>query len=120
MLVQELKALGVRMAIDDFGTGYSSLARLTTFPIDVVKIDKSFVDRLTVDAGAEAMVRSVVALCHTLGMRAVAEGVEEPEQAAALLRVGCTLAQGFLFDRPLPAVALTSALRRQVLTLAAH
>jgi diguanylate cyclase (GGDEF)-like protein/PAS domain S-box-containing protein len=105
-----LKGLGVRLAIDDFGTGYSSLARLSTFPLDVVKIDKSFVDRLTLSADGEATVRAVVALAHTLGMVAVAEGVEEAEQADALAELGCTMSQGFLFARPVPAEALTASL----------
>jgi EAL domain-containing protein (putative c-di-GMP-specific phosphodiesterase class I) len=108
--LRELKALGVRLAIDDFGTGYSSLARLGDFPIDIVKIDKSFVDRLGADADGETMVRAVVALSHSLGMRAIAEGVENRKQAAALERLGCTLAQGYLFARPMPPDAMTHAL----------
>ncbi|MEY2449013.1 MAG: hypothetical protein QOH79_2489 [Acidimicrobiaceae bacterium] len=109
-VLHDLKALGVRLAIDDFGTGYSSLARLSTFPLDVVKIDKSFVDRLAGNADGDAMVRAVVDLSHTLGMTTVAEGVEDPEQAAALSRLGCTVAQGFLFARPMPAADMTGAL----------
>jgi diguanylate cyclase (GGDEF)-like protein/PAS domain S-box-containing protein len=108
--LRELKAIGVRLAIDDFGTGYSSLARLSDFPIDIVKIDKSFVDRLSGDADGETMVRAVVELSHSLGMQAVAEGVESREQAVALERLGCTLAQGYLFARPMPADAMTHAL----------
>jgi diguanylate cyclase (GGDEF)-like protein/PAS domain S-box-containing protein len=109
-LLRELKELGVRLAIDDFGTGYSSLARLSTFPVDIVKIDKSFVDRLSADADGDTMVRAVVALSHSLGMRAVAEGVEDPAQALALDRLGCTMAQGFLFARPMLADAMTQML----------
>jgi EAL domain-containing protein (putative c-di-GMP-specific phosphodiesterase class I) len=109
-VLHDLKALGVRLAIDDFGTGYSSLARLSTFPLDVVKIDKSFIDRLTGNADGDAMVRAVVDLSHTLGMTTVAEGVEDPEQAVALSRLGCTVAQGFLFARPMPAADMTGAL----------
>jgi EAL domain-containing protein (putative c-di-GMP-specific phosphodiesterase class I) len=92
-VLRELERLGVRLAMDDFGTGYSSLARLSTFPLDVVKIDKAFVDRLAKKDG-EAMVRAVINLSHTLGMKVVAEGVEEYDQAVALLRLGCTMAQG--------------------------
>ncbi|MGH9273968.1 MAG: putative bifunctional diguanylate cyclase/phosphodiesterase, partial [Acidimicrobiales bacterium] len=99
----DLKSIGVRLAIDDFGTGYSSLARLSTFPLDVVKIDKSFIDRLLADHDGEAMVRAVVDLSHTLGMSAIAEGVEHEEQALALQHLGCTMAQGYLFARPMPA-----------------
>jgi diguanylate cyclase (GGDEF)-like protein/PAS domain S-box-containing protein len=108
---RELQELGVRLAIDDFGTGYSSLGRLSNFPVDVVKIDKSFIDRLSHDSDGETMVRAVVALSHSLGMTAVAEGVEDEEQAAALIRLGCNMAQGYLFARPMPSDAMTSALQ---------
>ncbi|MDQ1375211.1 MAG: hypothetical protein QOJ09_2549 [Actinomycetota bacterium] len=108
---RELQELGVRLAIDDFGTGYSSLGRLSNFPVDVVKIDKSFIDRLSDDSDGETMVRAVVALSHSLGMTAVAEGVEDEEQAAALIRLGCNMAQGYLFARPMPSDAMTSALQ---------
>jgi EAL domain-containing protein (putative c-di-GMP-specific phosphodiesterase class I) len=113
IVLTELKALGVRLALDDFGTGYSSLARLSTFPLDVVKIDKSFVDRMTASPDGEAMVRAVVNLSHTLGMQAVAEGVEEPEQALALEELGCTMAQGYLFAPPMPAAAMTETLEAE-------
>ena len=119
-VLHDLKALGVRLAIDDFGTGYSSLARLGTFPLDVVKIDKSFVDRLTGSADGDAMVRAVVDLSKTLGMRTVAEGVEEEKQAQALGRLGCSMAQGFLFARPMPAHELTVALQLEGLNLIGH
>jgi EAL domain-containing protein (putative c-di-GMP-specific phosphodiesterase class I) len=105
---RELQELGVRLAIDDFGTGYSSLGRLSDFPVDVVKIDKSFVDRLGDDADGDAMVRAVIALSHSLGIQAIAEGVEQEHQADALARLGCTLAQGYLFGRPMPADAMTT------------
>ncbi len=109
-ILRELKNLGVRIAMDDFGTGYSSLARLSTFPLDVVKVDKAFVDRLGEKDG-EAMVRAVVNMSHMLGMLVVAEGVEENGQALALLRLGCTMAQGFVFDRPMPPEAMTAKLQ---------
>jgi diguanylate cyclase (GGDEF)-like protein/PAS domain S-box-containing protein len=108
-VLRELKRLGVRIAMDDFGTGYSSLARLSTFPLDVVKVDKAFVDRLA-DKDGEAMVKAVVNMSHMLGMQVVAEGVEEHDQALALLRLGCTMAQGYVFARPMPPAAMTSAL----------
>ena len=111
VLLRELKALGVKLAIDDFGTGYSSLARLSEFPVDVVKIDKSFIDRLGDHADGETMVRAVVALSHSLGMRAVAEGVEDRDQALSLERLGCTMAQGYLFARPMAPDAMTQALQ---------
>jgi diguanylate cyclase (GGDEF)-like protein/PAS domain S-box-containing protein len=119
-VLHDLKALGVRLAIDDFGTGYSSLGRLGTFPLDVVKIDKSFIDRLGGHADGDAMVRAVVDLSHTLGMMTVAEGVEDPDQARALSRLGCSVAQGFLFARPMPADDMTGALELEGLKLVAQ
>jgi diguanylate cyclase (GGDEF)-like protein/PAS domain S-box-containing protein len=107
---REIQELGVRLAIDDFGTGYSSLGRLSEFPVDVVKIDKSFIDRLGDAGGGETMVRAVVTLSHSLGMKAIAEGVEDEDQAAALTRLGCTMAQGYLFARPMPPDLMTAAL----------
>jgi diguanylate cyclase (GGDEF)-like protein/PAS domain S-box-containing protein len=112
-VLRDMRALGIRLAIDDFGTGYSSLGRLSELPVDVVKIDKSFIDRLVNDADGETMVRAVIALSHELGMKAVAEGVEDAEQAAALIRLGCSMAQGYLFARPMPADALADALRNK-------
>ena len=78
----------------------------------MVKIDKSFIDRLLNDADGETMVRAVVALSHELGMKAIAEGVEDEEQAASLTRLGCTMAQGYLFARPMPSDAMTAQLER--------
>ena len=97
--------------MDDFGTGYSSLARLNTFPLDVVKIDKAFIDRLA-DKDGEAMVRAVINLSHTLGMHVVAEGVEDSNQAAALLRLGCNMAQGYVFGRPMSPEDMTRRLTK--------
>jgi diguanylate cyclase (GGDEF)-like protein/PAS domain S-box-containing protein len=107
-----LKDLGIRLAIDDFGTGYSSLSYLSTFPLDVIKIDKSFVDQLTLTPEGEAMVRAVVELGRALGLQAVAEGIEHRDQALALERLGCGLAQGYLFAKPMPAPEMASALTR--------
>jgi EAL domain-containing protein (putative c-di-GMP-specific phosphodiesterase class I) len=96
---RELKALGVRLAIDDFGMGYSSLSYLHRFPIDILKIDRSFVGRLTEqDAGPE-LARAVVMLGETLGLETVAEGIEHEDQVAKLLELGCVAGQGFLFAR---------------------
>jgi Amt family ammonium transporter len=97
-----LHALGVDLAVDDFGTGYSSLAYLQRFPIDFLKIDKSFVDDLR--AGDErSLPAAIVQLARTLGVTPVAEGVETPEQLAALCELGCDLAQGYFLARPMPA-----------------
>jgi diguanylate cyclase (GGDEF)-like protein/PAS domain S-box-containing protein len=97
--LHQLKALGVRLAIDDFGTGYSSLAYLHRFPIDILKIDRTFISRLTsTDAGSE-LARAVITLGHTLGLDTVAEGIELEPQVAALLALGCVAGQGFLFAK---------------------
>ena len=95
----QLKALGVRLAIDDFGTGYSSLAYLHRFPIDILKIDRSFVGRLTNSANGPELARAVITLGETLGLDTVAEGIEFEPQVDALLRLGCVAGQGFLFAR---------------------
>ena len=99
----ELKALGVSLAIDDFGTGYSSLSYLQRYPIDILKIDKSFVD--VIDKGGEGPVlaSAIVALGETLRMNTVAEGIETEEQRRVLIQLGCELGQGYLFAPPLDA-----------------
>jgi diguanylate cyclase (GGDEF)-like protein/PAS domain S-box-containing protein len=94
---RRLKALGVRLAIDDFGTGYSSLSYLHRFPIDILKIDRSFVSRLTSADNGPELARAVVTLGDTLGLETVAEGIELEQQVAALLALGCVAGQGFLF-----------------------
>ena len=101
-----LRALGVGLAVDDFGTGYSSLTYLKQFPIDELKIDRSFVAGLGSDPGDSAIVASCVQLAHALGLRAVGEGVETETQRLALVNLGCDLAQGYHYARPLTADAL--------------
>jgi diguanylate cyclase (GGDEF)-like protein len=101
-ILTALKELGVRLAIDDFGTGYSSLSYLRRFPVDVLKIDKSFVDEVDDGPGASALASAVIALGNSLGLRVVAEGIEHESQFAALTALGCKFGQGYLFSRPLP------------------
>jgi len=98
--LRALKALGLRLALDDYGTGYSSLNRLGQLPVDIVKIDKSFIDRITVDAEGAALVRSVLDVTSALGLTSIAEGVEQPGQRDALDELGCDAIQGYLYARP--------------------
>jgi diguanylate cyclase (GGDEF)-like protein/PAS domain S-box-containing protein len=101
--IEQLRAMGVRVSIDDFGTGYSSLAYLQRFPVDALKIDRSFVWALGAsDDGAAALVQAVIGLAHSLGLLVVAEGVETVAQDELLRRFGCDEAQGFLYARPVP------------------
>ncbi|MGE3270624.1 MAG: putative bifunctional diguanylate cyclase/phosphodiesterase [Chloroflexota bacterium] len=101
--LKQLKDLGVRLAIDDFGTGYSSLSYLQRLPIDVLKIDRSFVDRIQHGAEELAFARAIVDLARTLSLSTVAEGIELESQADRLTELGCNLGQGFLYSRPVPA-----------------
>jgi diguanylate cyclase (GGDEF)-like protein len=104
--LKALRARGVKLALDDFGTGYSSLSYLERYPLDTVKIDRSFVAKLGIEARAAAIVRAIVVLAHELGMTPVAEGVETAAQADLLAALGCPMAQGYLFGRPEPAAKL--------------
>jgi diguanylate cyclase (GGDEF)-like protein/PAS domain S-box-containing protein len=106
-----MKDSGIRFAIDDFGTGYSSLAYLRRFPIDTLKIDRSFVKDVRSNSDGAAIVHAIISLGHTLRMKVVAEGVETAEQRDFLLRHDCRDAQGYLFSRPLPAEAATEWLK---------
>jgi diguanylate cyclase (GGDEF)-like protein len=105
-LLAELKALGVRIAVDDFGTGYSSLAYLRQFPVDSLKIDRTFITGLALSSEAHALTHTLIQLGSALGLETVAEGVEHHSQVRELQREGCDLAQGFLFARPLSPPAL--------------
>jgi EAL domain-containing protein (putative c-di-GMP-specific phosphodiesterase class I) len=99
--LQALKALGVQLAIDDFGTGYSSLSYLHQFPFDILKIDKAFIGRHGDGSDESPLVRAIVELARTLGLRTVAEGIETPEQLDKLRDLRCDLGQGYLFAAPL-------------------
>jgi diguanylate cyclase (GGDEF)-like protein/PAS domain S-box-containing protein len=106
----ELKALGVRLDIDDFGTGYSSLSRLQSFPVDTLKIDRSFISRIDTDVETAEIVRIIVMLARGLRLQVVAEGVETQTQADWLQGIGCELAQGYLFSKPVPSEAIVQLL----------
>ncbi|HEY5456065.1 MAG TPA: bifunctional diguanylate cyclase/phosphodiesterase [Acidothermaceae bacterium] len=101
--LEELHALGIGIAIDDFGTGYSSLSRLDRLPVDVVKIDRSFVSTLPAEATRAPLVAAIIAMARALGLHVVAEGIEHPYQGALLFELGCDKGQGYWFDRPCPA-----------------
>ena len=109
-LLESLHAAGISLSIDDFGTGYSSLAYLQRFPIQKLKIDRSFIQRMPGDG--EAIASAVIAMAHSLRMQVVAEGVEDPEQLTLLRDAGCDLGQGYLFSRPLQAEPLMAWLKR--------
>jgi diguanylate cyclase (GGDEF)-like protein len=109
--VNSLKSLGVRLAIDDYGTGYSSLSRLADLPLEIVKIDKSFIDRLTPEGAGRALVQSIIDVTSALGMSCIAEGVELEAQRAALVEMGCDNMQGYLFAKPMPSVEIDLMLR---------
>jgi EAL domain-containing protein (putative c-di-GMP-specific phosphodiesterase class I) len=110
----ELQKLGVRVAIDDFGTGYSALSYLRDFPIDMVKMDQSFVNDLSAGKGDQALVRSVVELGEALNMQIVAEGVERQDQLDHLSEMRCSIGQGYYFARPLDSIHMTELLDEQL------
>ena len=102
-VLHALRRLGVRLAIDDFGTGFSALAYLSRLPIDVIKVDRAFVAQLGATEGRADLARTIIEMARALGMSTTAEGIETPEQLAALRALGCDVGQGYLFSRPVPA-----------------
>jgi EAL domain-containing protein (putative c-di-GMP-specific phosphodiesterase class I) len=118
-IMHQLKAMGVKLSLDDFGTGWSSLAYLKRFPLDRIKIDRSFVRDVTSDASTGAIVRNILDLARLLNLDCVAEGVETPEQLQYLRDCRCPEIQGFLFSRPLCAENIPAVLTGRVRLAAA-
>lgn len=110
--LDELKLLGMTLAMDDFGTGYSSLSYLKKFPIDILKIDRSFINEIPANQDDMEITSAVIAMAHNLKLKVVAEGIETPEQLAFLRRHRCDVGQGYLFDRPIPGRELAERLLR--------
>jgi diguanylate cyclase (GGDEF)-like protein len=113
-VLHALKELGVTLAIDDFGTGYSSLSYLQRFPLDILKIDKTFVDELGIASEGSEIIAAVIKLAHALGLQVIAEGVESELQLEELERLDCDFAQGYLFSRPVPAHELVDAFPERI------
>ncbi|MBF0481203.1 MAG: EAL domain-containing protein [Desulfovibrionaceae bacterium] len=108
--LKRLKALGVKLSMDDFGTGYSSLGYLQKFPVDTLKVDRSFIMRLDVESESSQIIKAVIALAHSMGMDVVAEGIEEPHQDNLLVELKCECGQGFLYSRPVEAATIEAIL----------
>ncbi len=110
LTLERIRGMGVRLALDDFGTGYSSLSYLNDYPLDTLKVDRSFVSAMPGQARTAAIVETVVRLGQALGLEVVAEGVETEAQRDAVARLGCDYIQGYLVARPLPADQATALL----------
>ena len=119
-VLQELKVMGVQLAVDDFGTGYSSLSYLRQFPIDVLKIDQSFVNQITVDPDDSSIVSAIINMGKSLKHLVVAEGIETQEQRAYLQAQRCAEGQGYLFSRPLPAAQFAQLLQIGIAETVVH
>jgi diguanylate cyclase (GGDEF)-like protein/PAS domain S-box-containing protein len=109
--MRDLAEMGVRFSVDDFGTGYSSLQHLHQLPIQTLKIDRTFIERVSEPQGTSALVQAILSLAHSLDLQVVAEGVEREEQAETLVRLGCDIMQGYLFARPQPAEGIPALIR---------
>lgn len=105
LVLSELKSLGVQLSIDDFGTGYSSLSRLPRLPVDALKIDRSFISSMITDRENREIVRTIITLAHSVGLKVVAEGTETEDQIASLKQLGCEMAQGYFYSQPVNAHA---------------
>lgn len=113
-ILTELKKLGIRLAIDDFGTGYSSLSNLKRFPIDTIKVDRSFIRDIPGDAEDKALTRAIIAMGQTLSLTVTAEGVETQEQVDFLRQHSCNEFQGYYFNKPVPAENFAQLMRTQI------
>jgi len=110
-VLQKLKEMGIHLAIDDFGTGYSGLSYLHEFPIDILKIDRSFINQITSDSGDSTIVNAIISMGRSLKHLVVAEGIETNEQRMYLQAYHCEEGQGYIFSRPMPAVEFAALLQ---------
>ncbi|MCE1227074.1 MAG: EAL domain-containing protein, partial [Geobacteraceae bacterium] len=114
LILKRISNLGVRLAVDDFGTGYSSLSRIKQFPVQLLKIDRSFITGILDNRTDKEIAATIVAMGHTLGFKVLAEGVENKEQLELLRQLPCDLYQGFLSGRPMPAEELCLVLQENM------
>ena len=117
-ILTQLKSLGVRIALDDFGTGYSSLSRLKDFPLDKIKIDRSFTAAIHLNSQSASITQSIIALGHALGLTVLAEGVESEQQLAILIQAQCDQFQGYLLGQPMPIEHYAAFVRPETLYMA--
>jgi EAL domain-containing protein (putative c-di-GMP-specific phosphodiesterase class I) len=113
LILNQLTAMGLQISIDDFGTGYSSLDSLTKFPINTIKIEGSFVKKCTIDVNAQAIIKAIIVMAHSLKIEVVAEGVETEDQLVFLQSLQCDKIQGYLFSYPVPAEEFEKLLERE-------
>jgi EAL domain-containing protein (putative c-di-GMP-specific phosphodiesterase class I) len=113
VMLTALKEMGIRLSIDDFGTGYSSLSYLSQFPLDILKIDKSFINQMETNNKGLALTQTIIAIAHNLSLEVVAEGVETEQQLNLLRKLSCEYVQGYFFSKPIPASEITSLLEKK-------